>query len=148
MVITSNVGGTNNTTIDMNLYNSTQLLANKLQETWETSEYLFYRNLSDSAPCEDTRNNCKVILRYMAQGLHDFRRNYRVSEVEDAYRVIYNCNVTGMPMIHCVVSKETGDLARQTTDLVERARHQFNLLDPRSREACLAVASYDGGYLK
>jgi hypothetical protein len=84
----------------------------------------------------------------MAEGIHDYRRNYRADEKGAYYRVIHNCNVTGLPMIDAVVSKETGDVARHTTELINEPHFAYNLLDPRSREACLAIADYKGDYLK
>ncbi|QIN96993.1 hypothetical protein [Synechococcus phage MA10] len=131
----------------MALYNYVQALADKIQETWNDDQRLFYRNLENTAPNEDTRANCRKVLQYMAEGLHDYRQNYRVKENEGTYQVVYNCCVSGLPMVHCVVNAETGDLAQYTTDLVDRVYHQYNLLDPRSREACMAVANFSGDYL-
>ena len=131
----------------MTLYNHATALAVRLQETWELSQRVFYRDLAQSAPEEDTRANCRKILQYMAEGLHDFRRNYRVDEKDGNLRIVYSCNVSGMPMVHCVINGDTGDVAKYTTELVSRARHCYNLLDPRSREACLSIADYTGGYL-
>ena len=123
-------------------------LAKKIQSTWEVSERLFYRNLAISAPCPDTRTNCNNILRYMSEGIHDFRRHYQVDEYDGHYRIVYRCNVSSMPKIHCVVNKETGDVARYSLDLINETCFQYNLSDPRSREVCLSVASYDSEYLK
>ncbi|QIN96709.1 hypothetical protein [Synechococcus phage S-N03] len=131
----------------MSLYNYTKQLADRLQETWETSELLFYRNLADSAPGADTRKDCRRVLYMMKEGLHDFRRHYRVVEKDNTFRIVYSCNVSGMPRIHCVVGKETGDVARYTTELVNEPHFAYNLLDPRSREACLAIADFNGDYL-
>ena len=128
----------------MSLYNYVQSLANKIQETWNKDQRLFYLNLSTTATQEDTRENCRKILRYMAEGIHDYRQNYRVSESEGAYRIVYDCCVSGLPMIHCVVDSETGDLAKFTTDLVERVNHQYSLLDTRTSEACMEEASFTG----
>lgn len=109
---------------------------------------LFYRNLADTAPCEDTRANCRKILNYMAEGLHDFRQNYRVEEEDGVYRIVYEETTSGMPKVHCVVNAETGDVASHTTELVNEPHFAYNLMDPRSREACLAIADYTGDYLK
>ena len=132
----------------MTLYDYVSALAKRHQDTWELSERLYYRNLADTAPCEDTKRNCRAVLSYMAEGLHDYRRNYRADETGAYYRVIHNCNVTGLPMVDAVVSKETGDVARHTTELINEPHFAYNLLDPRSREACLAIADYTGDYLK
>lgn len=131
----------------MKLLGYVSQLATKLQADWELSQLLHYRNLADTAPAEDTRKYCRSVLKYMAQGVHDFRRNYRVDEKDGLYRIVYDCNVTGMKKIHCVVSKDTGDVARFTTELVNEASFPYNLNDLRSREAALAIADYDGEYL-
>ena len=61
--------------------------------------------------------------------------------------IVYDCNVTGMPMVHCVVSKETGDVARHCIKLVEEAFFPFNLMDFSSRIDCMALPNYNGDYL-
>ena len=130
-----------------NLYHYTQQLANAIQASWERSERLVFRNLADSAPCPDTRRECRTRLRMMEDGLHDYRRNYRVDEKDGNYRVIYNCNVSGLPMVHCVVGKKYGDVARYTSELIDEPHFPYNLLDPRSRESCLAAADFERNYL-
>ena len=131
----------------MTLYRYTEQLAARLQQTWEHSQRIFYRNLSLSAPCEDTRNECKKILGMMRDGVWDFRRHYRVKETQSNYQIVFVNNVNSMPTIHCVVGKRHGDVARWTTELINESCFQYNLLDPRSREACLAAAEYTGAYL-
>ena len=131
-----------------NLYGYTKQLADRLQATWEHSQRVFYTQLADSAPCPDTRKQCRQVLRMMHDGLYDYRQNYRVEEREKHYRIVYNVSTNaGMPMIHCVVGKETGDVARYTTELINEPHFAYNLLDRRSREACLAIADYTGDYL-
>lgn len=131
----------------MCVLNHAETLAKKLQTSWEQSQRVFYRDLSISAPCADTRRNCNDILRYMSEGLHDFRRNYRVSDKDGHYRIVYDCNVSGMPMIHCFINKETGDVAKYSLDLINETCFQYNLADRRSREECFSVAEYTGDYL-
>ena len=57
-------------------------------------------------------------LDYQREGTYDYGRHYRVNEKEDIYQIVWDCNVTVMPMIHCVINKETGDLARYSTELI------------------------------
>ena len=132
----------------MKLYYYVEQLAKKIQESWELSELLFHRHWADNAPSEVTRRNHRNILNYMHEGLHDFRRNYRVDEKDGNYRVIYDCNYTGMRKIHCVVNKDTGDVAKYDTELINEPSFQYNLVDSRSRESCLAIADYKKEYLK
>lgn len=132
----------------MTLYTYTEQLANRLQYTWEHSQRIFYRNLSISAPCEDTRAECRKILGMMRDGIWSFRRNYRVRENQSNFEIIYDNNFSGMPSIHCVVGKRHGDVARYTTELINESCFQYNLLDPRSRDACMAAADYEGKYLE
>jgi hypothetical protein len=122
-------------------------LADKVQETWEDSVRTDYRNQLHKADNDDLRGNLQMHLRYMQEGVYDYGRHYRVKEQEDRYQVVYDCNVTGMPKIHCVVSKETGDVARHCIKLVEEPFFQFNLYDERSRTDCMAQAHWDRDYL-
>ena len=122
-------------------------LANKLQITWEESVRLdFTRQLRDATE-EDLRGNLQMHLEYQREGTYDYGRHYRVNEKEDIYQIVWDCNVSGMPMIHCVINKETGDLARFSTELINDAFFQYNLNDEGSRICCLAEASYTGEYL-
>ena len=57
----------------------------------------------------------------MRQGVYNYGRHYRVVDKNDRWAIVYDCNVTGMPMIHCVISKETGDVARHCIKLVKEA---------------------------
>ena len=129
------------------LLHYTTQLANKVQETWEDSVRADYSKQLHKADNDDLRANLQMHLDYMQQGVYDYGRHYRVKEQEDRYQVVYDCNVTGMPMIHCVVNKETGDLARRCIKLIEEPFFQFNLLDERSLCDCLAQAHWNGDYL-
>ena len=129
------------------LLHFTEQLAARIQATWEDHVREDYWKQLYKASDIDLRDNLQMHLDNMKKGVYDFRRNYRVKETHDRYQVVYDCNVTGMPKIHCVVSKETGDLARHCIKLVERAFFQFNLYDERSRAAAMAVAHWDGEYL-
>ena len=132
----------------MKLLSYVEQLAHKLQSSWELSEILFNRHWADSAPSEVTRRSHRNILKNIHEGHHDFRRNYRVKESGDNYNVIWDDNTSGAVRIHCVVNKRTGDVGRFSTDLINEAFFQFNLLDSRSREECLAVAEHTGEYLR
>ena len=131
----------------MSLYRHTEQLAKRLQKSWEHSEYIFYRDLAQSTDNEHTRDNCQQILRYMAEGVWSYGHNYRVKERQSNFEIVYDDKVSGMPKVHCVVGKRHGDVARWTTELINESCFQYNLLDPRSREACLAAAEHTGDYL-
>ena len=122
-------------------------LAKRVQSTWEDGVRCNYRQQLDAADNDDLRGNLQMHLDYMKQGVYDYRRNYRVKEKEDRYQIIYDCEVTGMPKVHCVVSKTTGDVARHCIKLIEEPFFQFNLLDERSRTDCLAQAHHEREYL-
>lgn len=127
----------------------TEQLARRVQESWNDSVRTEMRKQLNNPT--NTPDATEVVQRYlnsMSEGKFDFRRNYRVTEKEDRYLIVYNCNVSaGQPKIHCVVSKTTGDVARHCIKLVEEAFFQFNLLDERSRADCLSQANYKGDYL-
>ena len=122
-------------------------LADRVQGTWEDSVRVDYNNQLHKAEDEDLRGNLQMHLNYMQEGVYDYGRHYRVKELDDRYQVVYDCNVTGMPMVHCVVNKETGDVARHCIKLIEEPFFQFNLLDERSRTDCLAQAHHNKDYL-
>lgn len=123
-------------------------LANELQRKWESRTRARFQRLHDSATDPCTKRNYAMHLNYQAQGKFNYGRNYTVAEIEDRYRIEYTCEVSGMPLIHCVVSKSTGDVARHCIKLVEEPFFNYNLLDPRSRRDCLAVCDPDRSYLK
>ena len=123
-------------------------LADRLQETWEDSVRQDFTQQLAKAVDEDLRGNLQQHLDYQAQGVYNYGRHYRVVDKDDRWAIVYDCNVTGMPKIHCVVSKETGDVARHCIKLVDEPFFHFNLLDERSRTDCYAQAHYDGQYLK
>lgn len=122
-------------------------LCRKLQESWEQSQRLFFRDLSLSAPSETTRRNCRNIISYMVAGLHNYGRHYHVDVQEDIVRIRYSCEVSGMVMIHCVINKNTGDVAKYSTELINESCFQFNILDPRSAVDLFSVANHTGDYL-
>ena len=98
-------------------------LATRIQETWEVSV---------SGDCS---------------------RNYRVVDRDDRWLIVYdqydnNGEICTEPKTHCVVSKETGDVARRSIKLVEEAFFPFNLMDLGSRVDCLVRANYTGDYLE
>lgn len=130
-----------------NLESYTARLAKVLQERWESAVRTDIRNQLNKAKDSDLRDNLKMHLQYQDQGVYDYGRHYRVLDKNDRWAIAYDCNVTGMPMIHCVVNKETGDLARRCIKLVEEPFFQYNLLDERSRAACYTVADIEGNYL-
>ena len=130
-----------------NLENYTERLANILQQRWESSVREDFRIQLSKAKDSDLRGNLQMHLDYQEQGTYDYGRHYRVIDKEDRWAIAYDCNVTGMPMIHCVVNKETGDLARRCIKLIEEPFFQYNLLDERSRHACYTVADINGDYL-
>jgi hypothetical protein len=135
------------TDLNPNLRSYSQQLADLVQRTWERNVRLDYENQALTAPNEDARDNLLMHLRYQDQGVYNYGRNYRLVETDTDYKIVYDCNVTGMPMIHCLVNKDTGDVARHVTELIEDAFFQFNLLDPRSRDTCYALAEFTGDYL-
>lgn len=122
-------------------------LAQKLQQTWEDYVRQDYESQLRNAKEEDLRRNLQTIIDYQRDGLWDYRRHYRVREKDDTLQIIWDCNVSGMPKIHCVINKETGDLARYSLELVNEAFFQYNLNDEASRICCLTEASYTGEYL-
>ena len=122
-------------------------LAHKLQLSWEDFVRQDYENQLRSAKEEDLRGNLQMHLDYQRDGVYDYGRHYRVVEREDIYQIVWDCNVTGMPKIHCVINKETGDLARYSTELINEAFFQYNLNDKGSRICCLSEASFNGEYL-
>jgi len=122
-------------------------LAARVQETWEDSVRLDYTQQLAVADNEDLRGNLQMHLDYMSEGCYDYGRHYRVVDKEDRWAIVYDCNVTGMPMIHCVISKDTGDVARRCIKLVKEAFFPFNLMDFGSRIDCMAQANYTGEYL-
>ena len=85
---------------------------------------------------------------FMDRGKYKFGRDYHVEEQGDDLAIKYVDNVSGMPKIHCVINKYTGDVARYSTELVNEAFFPFNLLDKGSRDACMTQASYDAEYLR
>ena len=119
----------------------------KLQQTWEHDQRLFFRNLRDTAPVEATKRNCQKVLNYMSDGLHNYGRHYHVKIVDGVIQVRYTCEVSGKPAIHCVINKETGDVAKYSTDLINESCFQFNIIDPRSRFDLFSVAHHTGDYL-
>ena len=122
-------------------------LADRLQETWEESVRLDFTQQLAVAEDEDLRGNLQMHLDYMREGVYNYGRHYRVVDKNDRWAIVYDCNVTGMPMIHCVVSKETGDVARHCIKLVKEAFFPFNLMDFDSRIDCMTQANYNGDYL-
>jgi hypothetical protein len=124
------------------------VLAYRLQQSWEDDVKAQYRQQLDNALDEDLRGNLQMHVLRQHSGQYDFGRHYRVKEKEDRYQIVYDCNVTGMPMIHCVINKATGDVARSCIKLIEEPFFQYNLMDPGSRLECLSNASFDGQYLR
>ena len=122
-------------------------LADRLQETWEDSVRVDFSQQLAVADNEDLRGNLQMHLDYMRDGVYNYGRHYRVIDKNDRWAIVYDCNVTGMPMIHCVISKETGDVARHCIKLVKEAFFPFNLMDFGSRIDCMAQANYNGDYL-
>ena len=122
-------------------------LADRLQETWEESVRIDFSQQLAAADNEDLRGNLQMHLDYMRQGVYNYGRHYRVVDKDDRWAIVYDCNVTGMPMVHCIVSKETGDVARRCIKLVKEAFFPFNLMDFASRIDCMAQANYNGDYL-
>lgn len=122
-------------------------LAQKVQASWEDSVRCDFQTQLSKADNDSRRRNLQMNVDYQKQGVFDYGRHYRVVEKDDRYQVVYDCNVTGMPMIHCVISKETGDVAQHCIKLIEEPFFQFNLLDSRSRMDCLAQAHFNEDYL-
>mgnify|MGYP000339054251 CR=1 FL=1 len=130
-----------------NLIKYSNQLAVKIQQTWEESVRLDFLKQLREAEDEILRMDLLTNINYQREGLYDYGRHYHVQETDNEYRIVYDCEVGGMPMVHCVINKETGDLAKYTTELVNEMYFQYNLLDPRSRESCLSQASYTSDYL-
>lgn len=122
-------------------------LANKIQISWEeyTRNYYqeYYRNTEEPL----AKANYLQILEYQRDGLYDYRRHYHVLDKGDYLQINWTCNVSGMPKIHCVINKETGDVAKYNTELVNEAFFQFNLMDENSRLECFSLANFDREYL-
>ena len=131
-----------------NLEQYAHVLAYKVQQTWETNVKSEFRAQLDKAVDEDLRDNLQTHILRMNAGQYDFGRHYRVKEKEDRYQIVYDCNVTGMPSIHCVINKATGDVARSCIKLVEEPFFQYNLMDWGSRLECFSNANFDGEYLR
>ena len=132
------------------LLNYTKKLACKLQQTWET--HVRQDILEQIAKASDEGDqhklgNLQMHIMFMDHGKYKFGRDYHVVESGNDYAIKYTCNVSGMPKIHCVVNKDTGDVARYSTELVNEAFFPFNLLDKASRDTCMGVASYNEDYL-
>lgn len=123
-------------------------LAKKVQATWEAAVQAESQYRHDSVDCKDAKATYKQEMDYQKAGTVNYGRNYYVEDHGDTLRVAWWCNVSSMPMTHCVINKETGDLARYTTELVNEAFFQFNLLDDNSRLACLTEAEYTAEYLR
>ena len=131
-----------------NLERYSNKLARLVQLSWEDAVRNDFTLQLKDADNEDLKGNLQMHLDYQRRGVYNYGRNYRVVDKNDRWAIVYDCNVTGMPMIHCVISKETGDVARHCIKLVNEAFFHFNLLDERSRTDCYAQAHYDGHYLK
>ena len=130
-----------------NLERYSNKLARLVQLSWEDAVRNDFSLQLKRADSEDLRGNLQMHLDYQQQRVYNYGRNYRVVDKDDRWAIVYDCNVTGMPKIHCVVSKETGDVARHCIKLVNEPFFHFNLLDERSRTDCYAQAHYDGQYL-
>ena len=90
-----------------------------------------YTKQLQTATSSEQRDNLREQLRNIHEGQFDFGRNYRVRELEDRYQIVYD-DETGATDIHCVVSKETGDVARHCIKLVEEPFFQFNIHTKKS----------------
>ena len=131
-----------------NLERYSKKLARLVQLSWEDAVRNDFSLQLKNADNEDLKGNLQMHLDYQKQRVYNYGRNYRVVDKDDRWAIVYDCNVTGMPKIHCVISKETGDVARHCIKLVDEPFFHFNLLDERSRTDCYAQAHYDGQYLK
>lgn len=130
-----------------NLERYTMKLAARVQRTWEEQVRKYYSDQLKDAKAADLRDNLNMHLEYQREGVYNYGRNYRVDERPDRYAIVYDDNASGMPKIHCVVSKETGDVARACIKLVKEPYFNYNLLDERSRHSCYSHAHYNGDYL-
>ena len=97
---------------------------------------------------EHRLGNLQMHIAFMDRGKYKYGRDYHVEEHGGDLAIKYVDNVSGMPKIHCVINKQTGDVARYSTELVNEAFFPFNLLDKGSRDDCMTQASYDGEYLR
>lgn len=130
-----------------NLERYTMKLAARVQRTWEEEVRNYYADQLKTAKDADLKSNLNMHLEYQREGVYNYGRNYRVDERPDRYAIVYDDNASGMPKIHCVVSKETGDVARACIKLVKEPYFNYNLLDERSRHSCYCHAHFSGDYL-
>ena len=123
------------------------VLAYHLQETWEANVRLEFQTQLKEAETEDLKGNLQMHVLNQHAGRYDYGRHYRVEEKDDRYVIKYDCNVSGMPTVHCVVNKATGDVARNCIKLVDEPFFPYNLLDPQSRKECFGAANFTRDYL-
>ena len=123
------------------------VLAYKVQQTWEQNVRLEYATQLKEADNPELKGNLEMHVLRQHAGQYNYGRNYHVEETDDRYLVKFDCNVSGMPSIHCVVSKATGDVAKSCIKLVEEPYFPYNLLDEQSRNECFGAVSFNREYL-
>lgn len=123
------------------------VLAYRVQQTWENNVRLEYATQLKEADNDALKGNLEMHVIRQHAGQFNYGRDYRVEEKDDRYIVKFDCNVSGMPSIHCVVSKATGDVAKTCIKLVEEPFFPYNLLDQQSRNECFDRAHFDRNYL-
>jgi len=105
-----------------------------------------YRHLQTSILDRDLPS-----VEYLQERIKEYRDDEHLYEyiVESGkkYHKVIMVTPQGNRSVHCFVDKETGDVYKAASWSKPAKGIRFNLLDEESRERCLMVSDWAGGYL-